>query len=49
MTLICYYYNQEGDTPLHAAARRGYVDICALLLVEGAKVNAKDEVRITIG
>jgi cytohesin len=32
-----------GDTPLHIAARKGYIDIAKLLIDAGADINARDE------
>ncbi len=31
------------ESPLHRAARKGYLELCELLLVNGADVNAQDE------
>ncbi len=33
---------QDGETPLHLAARMGHVEVAKLLLASGAKVNAVD-------
>ena len=37
---------QKLLTPLHIAARKGHCETCELLLLKGAEVNARDEVRI---
>ena len=37
--------SQDGDTPLHDAARRGHTEAAKLLLEYGADVNAKNNVR----
>ena len=36
---------QNGDTPLHKAARHGKGDVVACLLAAGAAVEAQDNVR----
>ncbi|KAL3860207.1 hypothetical protein ACJMK2_010363 [Sinanodonta woodiana] len=33
------FYDDYGDTPLLAAARKGYLDICRLLVENGAAIN----------
>jgi ankyrin repeat protein len=35
--------DDNGWTPLHAAAREGHKEIVELLIANGADVNAKDE------
>ena len=39
--------DQQGQTPLHYAAQRGYTDIAELLIANGAKVDAEDSIRET--
>ena len=36
---------QEGWTPLHRASRSGRVEVCKLLLENGAETDAKTKVR----
>uniref|UniRef100_A0A8B9MW36 [histone H3]-lysine(9) N-methyltransferase n=1 Tax=Accipiter nisus TaxID=211598 RepID=A0A8B9MW36_9AVES len=38
---------QSKRTPLHAAAQKGYLEICHLLLQAGANINATDKLRRT--
>jgi ankyrin repeat protein len=39
--------NKEGMTPLHMAAYSGSLEICQLLIENGANVNATDERQVT--
>ncbi len=40
-----YFFEQEGVTPLMAAACRGCSDVLSVLLTSGAAVEAHDEVH----
>ena len=42
--LLLFCLLQEGWTPLHHAAARGYLDTCELLLKAGAPADAQDKV-----
>jgi ankyrin repeat protein len=35
--------DNDGQTPLHFAARGGWVDVAGILIDKGADVNAKDK------
>lgn len=37
----------EGQTALHLAASLGYIDICKLLVANGADLNARDNRNMT--
>ncbi len=39
--------NNDGNTPLHCAARKGELDIVKLLIANGADVNAQNKKNIT--
>ena len=41
--LLVFATDEDGDTPLHCAARWGMTDLAKLLLANWAEVNAKDE------
>ena len=41
----CTRLSQEGLTPLIAASSEGRLDIVELLLADGARIEAADEVR----
>ena len=41
-----YYYDQDGRTPLHAAANRGFSEIVKILLERGADLNKTDLVIV---
>ena len=37
---------QMGDTALHLACTRGYIDIARVLILKGASIDQIDEVRL---
>jgi len=39
--------DENDETPLHLAVRRGYNEVIGLLLAQGADVNAKNEAGVT--
>ena len=39
---------QSGDSPLHDASRKGNADVVTILLSEGADIDIRNKVRITI-
>ena len=46
--MVLYLFNgQIGQTPLHWAAKRGYLDIANLLIEKGADIYAEDIVKRT--
>jgi ankyrin repeat protein len=45
---VIYVWLQQGATLLHRVARNGPIDLVALLLDRGAKVDATDMVSVVI-
>ena len=45
LLLYIYIYYREGSTALHWASEDGNVDIVRLLLMYGASIQIKDQVR----
>ena len=43
----CFYYLQNGTTPLHTASNRGHTEVVQVLLSNGAPLEAKNNVSIT--
>ena len=43
---IYVWIMQDGETPLHGAAREGHLKVVVLLLEKGADPNLADRVRI---
>ena len=39
---VFIFRQENGDAPLHIAARKGNVEICRLLVQSGAKTDAKN-------
>ena len=37
---------QDGFSPLHMAAQEGHLDVCRLLIEQGANINSQDKVCI---
>ena len=35
----------DGSTPLHIAADKGYIEICALFIEKGANIETENKVR----
>ena len=48
--VVAQLYNilQEGNTPLHIAARDGFTESLFILVAHGADINAKYDVRISL-
>ena len=42
---MSFVHAQDGQTPLHAAAIKGHVEIAQLLMEKGANVEATDKVQ----
>ncbi len=42
----CFYYLQNGTTPLHTASNRGHTEVVQVLLSNGAPLEAKNNVSI---
>ncbi len=40
--------SQNGQSALHRSSERGHVEVCALLISHGARVETKDQVVTTI-
>lgn len=44
-TMLFLYEMQTGDTPLHAAAIQGHLEVIKILLKQNADVEARNNVR----
>ncbi len=46
MYLFSYFFQLNGDTPLHLASFNGYVETAAMLIRYGANIDIQNNVRI---